>query len=156
MLDTESGGDNQTYAHTVIMGDCDDVLALNETTIEEPDSIVSLLAHSGALTLDDDDNLDMKFLPVDMDDVNDETVIEDEEDDDDDYEMNELDSFVGNGTFPTHSKKSDKTRWCEREVSCNRRTYSSVELIRLITAYHITHRQTIQIQILIKIDSFQL
>ena len=52
-----------------------------------------------------------------IDDGNNGTVVDDGSDDDDDtYYANDLEIFVDGPSSSTHNKKSDKTKWCEREV----------------------------------------
>ena len=63
----------------------------------------------------DEDYMDMSNLPNNSTDKNDDD--DDSGDDDDDaYDGNDLDLFVDGPSSPAHSKKSDKTKWCEREV----------------------------------------
>lgn len=63
----------------------------------------------------DEDNLDTSNLPYNSTDKNDEDDGS-EDDDDDAYDGNDLDLFVDGPSNPAHCKKSDKTKWCEREV----------------------------------------
>ena len=64
-----------------------------------------------------ENNLDTVTLPCIIDDANNETVADDGSDDDDDtYYANDLEIFADGPSSSAHSKKSDKTKWCEREV----------------------------------------
>lgn len=59
-----------------------------------------------------------------IDDGNNGTVADDGSDDDDDtYYANDLEIFADGPSSSTHNKKSDKTKWCEREVlkSCEKK-----------------------------------
>ena len=65
----------------------------------------------------DEDNLDTMTNPSIIDEGNNRTVADDGSDDDDDtYYANDLEIFTDGPSSSTHNKKSDKTKWCEREV----------------------------------------
>ena len=101
----------------VTMGECDELLVLRETTHNERVPVSVLPVDSRPHIQAGEEAADAKFLSTEVDDGNDDTAIDDDDDDeDDDYEMNELDSVAEGVSFPAHNKKSDKTRWCEREV----------------------------------------
>ena len=116
MLKSEDGSDDDSETE-VTMGECDELLLLSETTLNEMEPISALRIEGQDHVQLCDKTLESKFLNADVDDGNDDAAIDDDDDDeDDDYEINELDSVVGGTLFPAHNKKSDKTKWCEREV----------------------------------------
>ena len=77
-----------------------------------------------------EDNLDTITPPSIIDDRNNETAADDGSDDDDDtYDANDLEIFADGGpSSSAHSKKTDKTKWCEREVLNSTKRQSIIQL----------------------------
>lgn len=109
MSDGETSVENTMYNdNEVAMGGCDDLPMSNldrmDISVSKGDERIHF-AH------------DTIILPSSVDDGNDDTALDDVSDDDDDmYDETNLELFVDGPSSPAHNKKSDKTKWCEREV----------------------------------------
>ena len=135
----ESDDDSETE---VAMGECDELLLLSETTLNEMEPLSALRIGGQDHIQLCDETLESNFLNAEVDDGNDDAAIDDDDDDeDDDYEINGLDSAVGGILFPTHNKKSDKTKWCEREVrDCAMQKYCIITTQTSITTIFFQRR----------------
>jgi hypothetical protein len=112
MSDGETGAENTMYNdNEVAMGGCDDLPMSNLDRMDISVSKGDERSHFAHDTI---------ILPSSVDDGNDDTALDDGSDDDDDmYDETNLELFADGPSSPAHNKKSDKTKWCEREVEIN-------------------------------------